>query len=65
MFTIFYRTTTYNPNRSYFQNQDKYKHHINVKTIEEVKATVEQIKADGGREIHIYNNVGNRVSIEA
>ena len=64
MFTIFYRATSYNLNRSYPQNMDRYARHTSAETMEEVNAKIAEIKANGGREIKVYNNIGHRVPLE-
>ena len=61
MFTIFYKKPIYNPNRSYYQNQNRYAGSKVVNSLREVNEAVAEIKAQGGTITYVYDNCGRRV----
>jgi spore maturation protein CgeB len=61
MFTIFYKKATYNPNRTYFQNYNRYAGCKSAKTPEEIPSVIAEIEAEGGTNVRVYDNCGRKV----
>jgi hypothetical protein len=56
MFTVFYKKTSYNPNRSYYQNQNRYAGSKSFATLEEAVAYSKTVDAK-----YIINPAGNKI----
>ena len=61
MFTLHYDAPTYNPNRSYWQSQNRYARHEVFTTPEEAKARIPELEEKGCHSFEICNSIGKTI----
>lgn len=61
-FTIYFKRNSYNQNRSYFANMNRYIGSALAKNTEELDNKVAELKANGFAIDAVYNSIGKRVA---
>lgn len=60
-FTIYFKRNSYNQNRSYFANMNRYIGSALAKNPEELDSKVAELKENGFAIESIYNSIGKRI----